>query len=180
MSEEYVVEFGSAIGNPLVVSMLKVEIVPIEYCLPEEGVYVVVGEGGYIDDAEAGGFQQPGPEQVGEVEVAEMIDRPLHLQPLLGHFAGRDRHNTCVVDEVVHGIEGDGAGEGGDGGPVGQVKPYELHLAGGVLLLALFYHILCCNPVPGSDDHRASQGTEVLNILSSYSRVASSDDCSFS
>ena len=117
---------------------------------------------------------------MGEVEVTEMINRPLHLQALLGHFAGGDCHNACVVDEVVHCVEGEGAGEGGDGGPIGKVQSYELHLAGGVLLLAFFNHILCGNPVPGSDDHRASQGAEVLDILSSYPRVATSDDCSFS
>ena len=102
VSEEYVVEFGSAIGNPLIVSMLKVEVVPVQHCLPVEGVDVVVGEGGHIYNSEAGGFEQPRPEQVGEVEVAEMVDRPLHLQALLGHFAARDHHNTCVINEVVH------------------------------------------------------------------------------
>ena len=56
MGEEYVVEFGSAVGYPLVISMLKVEVVPVQHCLPVEGVDVVVGEGGYIDDPEAGGF----------------------------------------------------------------------------------------------------------------------------
>ena len=82
--------------------MLEVEVVPVENCLPEEGVYIVVSEGGHIYNSEAGGFEQPRPEQVGEVEVAEMVDRPLHLQALLGHFAARDRHNTCVINEVVH------------------------------------------------------------------------------
>ena len=56
VGEEYVVEFGSAVGYPLVISMLKVEVVPVQHCLPVEGVDVVVGEGGYIDDPEAGGF----------------------------------------------------------------------------------------------------------------------------
>ena len=61
-----------------------------------------MGQGGDIDNPEKVGFVDAIPKQMSEVEMSQVVDSELHLKPISGLASAWDRHDCCIIHQVVH------------------------------------------------------------------------------
>lgn len=92
-AEEHVGQLALLVRPPRVVRPLRVEVVEVD----ATGGVRQRREG---DDAGGRGLDEPGQQQAGEEEVAEVVDAELQLEAVLGLHA-RAGHDAGVVDEQV-------------------------------------------------------------------------------
>jgi hypothetical protein len=123
-----------------------------------------------------------GPDQVdqlpGQGEVAEVIGAELHLEPVLGHPAGRDGHDPGVVDEQVDRppVALAPGGELGDGGEAGQVQLLARDLGAGDGGLDAGHRGLALAGAAGRHDDVGPGARERLGHLEADTAVGAGDD----
>jgi hypothetical protein len=61
-----------------------------------------MSKGRYIDDSKVIRLDYLSPKKIGKVEMANMIDTPLHFQTFFCSLSSRDGHSSRVVDQIIN------------------------------------------------------------------------------
>jgi len=130
----------------------------------------------YINHSETVRLNDFAPQEVGQVEMTQMIDTPLHLYPFFGGFSRRDGHQSSIVDEVVDLGERNCICKILDWFSACKVEFDELYHTTRIFFLALLNHFLGCFSVSCADYHRATISSQVFSGLGSDSWVSASND----
>lgn len=106
---------------------VEVDVVKVKLDCLEESDVPAVPPRGDVDDPEEVGTSELGPEQVGEIEMCEMVDSPVHLNRFFGQLPGRNAHHARVINQVVDPLLPDDRREALNGGTIGQVQGDKVH-----------------------------------------------------
>ena len=97
-SKENISKLTVAISIASIIGLLKVKVIKVN--TPAE----LIEQGGDIDDPSRGSFLQSLQEEVGEEEVAQMINCKVHLIPILRKLVWTHHHSSVVDEDVNSGL----------------------------------------------------------------------------